>query len=453
MKYSVGEQVVEAVYDGPLDNPLLSAMPEILSKDEFMDAICSLPLLPHTLPQMSLEERRQSLTMLSTVFIPLDYMYVIYDQLYRAIRETYTTRTAIDEIRQINTLFCGKDGIPYITQAASGSVLGVPGIGKTSTIRRALTTLPQVIEHTECQDKPFFCKQVLFLHIECPSDCSIKTLAFNLLAALDQAIGSNYLEHLTLMRSVSVSAIATQVKILCMTHHIGLLIIDEIQNAVETAQKNRQIKPLLKFLVELTNDTSTATYFIGTPEAERLFISQEHLKRRTRGVRLLPLRPDGTYRHFLEQLWPYQFTLASAPLTDKLANKLFDFSGGIPAYITKIFQETQAQAILQEQTQINEKIMQRAIEVLAIRVPKFYSAGTYISDFTFDADSKESTNLLTVVSEPTDTTAEMPRLYANRRGRPPTGRDTADLLLVFKTGSDLLDHLRSHNLLEVFGEC
>ena len=33
--------------------------------------------------------------------------------------------------------------------------------------------------------------------------------------------------------------------------------MDEIQNAVETAQRNRQIKPLLKFLVELTNDTAT----------------------------------------------------------------------------------------------------------------------------------------------------------------------------------------------------
>ena len=54
-----------------------------------------------------------------------------------------------------------------------------------------------------------------------------------------------------------------------MTHHVGLLLVDEIQNAVETAQRNRQIKPLLKFLVELTNDTATAVYFVGTPVAEQ----------------------------------------------------------------------------------------------------------------------------------------------------------------------------------------
>lgn len=49
-------------------------------------------------------------------------------------------------------------------------------------------------------------------------------------------------------------------------------------------------------------------------------------------------------------------------MTEKLANKLFDFSGGIPAYIIKIFQETQAQALLQGQARMDERVMQRAME-------------------------------------------------------------------------------------------
>ena len=57
------------------------------------------------------------------------------------------------------------------------------------------------------------------------------------------------------------------------------------------------------------------------------------MKRRTRGIRLLPLKPDGAYHSFLEQLWPYQLTPSSAPLTEKMANKLYDHSAGIPAYI------------------------------------------------------------------------------------------------------------------------
>ena len=331
-KYLPNESCCGAVYDNaPADNPFLAALPEMLPRNEFLSATRSTPGLPHDLPQMFSEERRQSLPLLASLFVPLDYMYAVYDQLYRAIRETYTTRTTMEEIRQINSLFCGKENVSYATQAASGSILGVPGIGKTSTIRRALETMPQVIEHTEYMGQPFYCKQVLYLRIECPSDCSVKTLALNLLSAPDRAIGSDYLHQLISLRSIAASAVATQVKILCMTHHVGLLLVDEIQNAVETAQRNRQIKPLLKFLVELTNDTATAVYFVGTPVAEQLFVSQEHLKRRTRGIRLLPLKPDGTYRRILEQLWLYQFTPQQAPLTEKLSNKLFDHSGGIPA--------------------------------------------------------------------------------------------------------------------------
>ena len=454
-KYLPNESCCGAVYDNaPADNPFLAALPEMLPRDEFLSTIRSTPGLPHDLPRMSPEERRQSLPMLASLFVPLDYMYAVYDQLYRAIRETYTTRTAMEEIRQINALFCGKENISYATQAASGSVLGVPGIGKTSTIRRALETMPQVIEHTEYMGQPFYCKQVLYLRIECPSDCSVKTLALNLLSALDRAIGSDYLHQLISLRSIAASAVATQVKILCMTHHVGLLLVDEIQNAVETAQRNRQIKPLLKFLVELTNDTATAVYFVGTPAAEQLFTSQEHLKRRTRGIRLLPLKPDGTYRRFLEQLCPYQLTPQQAPLTEKLANKLFDYSGGIPAYIVKIFQETQAQALLLGQARMDERVMQRAIDILAIKVPKTYSGGTYLSDFDVgDAEnvpSQSSEEIPREVPEevPEESPESIPRLYANQRGRRAASRDAQDLVAVFAGGNDLLYFLKENHLLE-----
>lgn len=317
------EQTVGAVYDdAPVGNPFLAAMPDMFPPEKVFEKIGSKLPIPHNLSDMTAEERRRQIPVLSTVFIPMNYMYNLYDILYRAIQTTYTTRTMIEEIRQINTLFNDEEKLSFSTGADSGSILGVPGIGKTSTIKRCLSTMPQVIEHTEYMGKAFFCKQVLYLHVECPSDCSVKTLAFNILAALDRAIGSHYLDNLTVLRFASASAAATQVKILCMTHHVGLILVDEIQNAVVTARKNRQVKPLIKFLVELTNDTSTGIYFVGTPLAEELFTSQEHLKRRTRGVRLLPLKPDGTYLDFLNGIWGYQYTAKPAPLIDKLESVL-----------------------------------------------------------------------------------------------------------------------------------
>ena len=443
-KYSVG-QVAGAIYDnGPIGNPFLAAMPEELSKDEFFEYVRSYPQLPANLADMTSEERRQELPRLSTLFIPLDYMYVIYDLLYRAIRGTYMRRTSLMEIQNINALYGNREVGAYATQADTGSILGIPGIGKTSTVRRCLSILPQVIEHTEYQGHTCYCKQVLYLFVECPSDCSVKTLALNIMTALDGAIGSKYIESLSCLRTSSASALATQTKILCMTHHVGIILVDEIQNAVVTARKNRQVKPLIKFLVELTNDTSTGIYFVGTPLAEELFAEEEHLKRRTRGIRLLPFKPDGVYRQFLEQLWPYQLTPQQAALTNKLANKLYDWSGGIPAYIIKIFQEYQVQALLHGEPAINEKTMQRAIDLLAIKVPKTYAGGTFLSDFEVElALNDQGTVLQGEVAE-----KEVPRLYANKRGRKAAQRDQEDLLAAFKEGRDILKHLTNMGLAE-----
>lgn len=441
-KYPLGERRTSAVYGPSQGNPFLAAMPEMLSHDAFVRAIRSLPPLPAGLGAMPSEERRRRLPMLFSLFVPMDYTYMLYDQLYRAISSTYSTRTMLEEVERTNALFRGAPFSSYSTQPATGSILGVPGVGKTSGIWRSLALLPQVIEHEEYQHAPFFCKQILYLIVECPSDCSVKTLGLNIAVAIDKAIGSNYAQQLTSLRSAAASAIATQVKILCLTHHVGLILIDEIQNAVATAQKNKQIKPLIKFLVELTNDTCTSAFFVGTPIAEELFISQEHLKRRTRGMRLLPFKPDGAYRGFLQAIWPYQLTPATAPLSEQLANKLYDASGGIPAYIIKIFQEAQAQALLQGERCISAKTMQRAINVLAIKVPRTYAGGTHISDF---AVPSEAGSLSMEDSAPLP---PVKRLYANKRGRKVVQRDDVDLTRGSRFAPPLEDWLREHGMLE-----
>lgn len=459
MKYKIGERCVQALYTPQEQNPLLAALPEMLPRATYLSSIRSLPPLPAGLGSLSVEARLQCLPLLSSIFVDVDYMWVVCEQLYRGIASTYSTRTTIEEIRRTNALFRG-DALPYSTQPATGSILGVPGMGKTSTIRRTLSLLPQVVEHTSFQGTPFLCKQVLYLAVECPSDCSVKALALNLVKALDDAIGSSYVKQLTSMRSMAASAIATQVKILCLTHHVGLILIDEIQNAVATAQKNKQIKPLIKFLVELTNDTCTSVFFVGTPVAEELFTSQEHLKRRTRGVRLLPFKPDGAYRAFLNAIWPYQLTPDTAPLTEQLANKLYDHSGGIPAYIIKIFQESQAQALLQGESRIGSKIMQKAIDLLSIKVARTYSGGTYISDFspprTLEDVPPDGEHPLPQGTGgapllPQEAAAlPVKRLYANKRGRKAVPRDNIDLALAYQEVSDLAEWLRGHELLEAF---
>ena len=428
---------VGAIYEGSSGNPYLDAMPDMLSPEQFAQSVASYPPIPYDLAQMSPEERRELLPSLASIYVPMPYQYAIYDTLYRAIATTYRTADVVESTRAINAYYCSQN-TNYATQADSGSILGVPGCGKTATVRRCLSTMPQVIEHVEYQGQPCYGKQVLWLHVECPSDCSVKTLGFNVMAALDKTVGSKYLQSTKGLRTASASAIATQTKILLTNHHVGLLVVDEIQNAVLTARKNRQEKPLLRYLVELTNETMTSIYFVGTPLAEELFISQEHLKRRTRGIRLAPFRPDGAYLDFLNKIWPYQYTVQMAELTTSIGNKLYDCSGGIPAYIIKIFGESQAQALIQGRSCIDEKIIQRAVEMLAIKVPRTYASGTHISDFEIGGQ----------VSAPPEQ-EEIPRQYANKRGRKAAQRDDGDLLVAYNNRVDIEVHLKEHGCLEV----
>lgn len=485
MKYqNAHTNTVAAEYSKEQGNPFLEAIPELLGKAAFTEQMRSDLHFPYDIGKRNPQERRSYLTELPRWFQPMDYMYTLYDMLYQAIATTYQTKTTVESVRQLNDIYMdfrtGRERtLHYATQAYSGAVLGVPGIGKTSTIQRCLSLMPQVIIHTKYQGKQFYTKQINYLLIECPSDCSLKTLAFNILSAIDRAIGADYLNQSAGFKNLSSSALTTKLKIICMNHHIGLIVIDEIQNAIQTATKNKQTKPLIKFLVELTNETSTGICFCGTMEAEELFMRQEHLKRRTRGLRLLPLKYDITYRKFIQALWEYQVTRKKTELTEKLMKQIYDLSGGIPAYIVKIVQEAQTQAILSGTEKLTYEIIKQTVTYLGIEVPKVYSrGGTSISDFIVqlmeleiigegyyeepmidagcqvieELDAEPACKDIPVIeiqtqnepesieTLPESTTKPVKRFYATQRGRKREERDKSDLLDICKR-NDKVEHL------------
>ena len=78
----------------------------------------------------------------------------------------------------------------------------------------------------------------------------------------------------------------------------------------------------------------------------------------------MPFKPDGAYREFLGALWPYQYTPEQAVLTDRLANQIYDYSGGIPAYISKLLEEAQAQALMRGVGRIDRKMIAAAADYL-----------------------------------------------------------------------------------------
>jgi len=467
MKYEK-ERKVNAIYSGKQVNPFLDAMPELLTKKAFFQNIQTNIYMDETMLKQSPEERRSQLTKLSEWFYPLDYMYRIYDILYHSMLSAYQSQTTVEFVKQLNRIyktFHGESSLEeataFSTQAQTGAILGNPGIGKTSTIKRCLELIPQVIVHSKYNKENCYIQQINHLMVECPSDCSVKTLAFNILSAIDRAVGSNYFETGLETRKLAVSALSTKLKLICMNHHVGIIVIDEIQNVINTAEKSKQIKPLIRFLVELTNETSTAICFCGTLEAEELFLEKEHLKRRTRGLRLLPMKYDLTYRKFMEKLWRKQVLLNPGELSEKMMKQIFDLSGGIPAYIIKIFQEAQIQAIFSGKETITYQEIKEAVDLLCIEVPRYYADhGTSISDFhikTIEFEEKpvvEKTiseeEKVKIVNKKEEKPKRLTREYATKRGRPEIEREEKDLLYILKKESkdSMIEALVKLDLLE-----
>ena len=153
--------------------------------------------------------------------------------------------------------------------------------------------------------------------------------------------------------------------------------------------------------------------------------------------------------------------------------QIYDLSAGIPAYIVKIFQEAQTQAILSGIEKITYESIKQAVSYLGIEVPKVYSrGGTSISDFTVseiefgiiginDTDDTEieveyqviednkvitlprfqemEQTVETMIREQEEsevpleaTTKPVKRFYATQRGRKQADRDKADLVAIWK---------------------
>ena len=143
-------------------------------------------------------------------------------------------------------------------------------------------------------------------------------------------------------------------------------------------------------------------------------------------MRLLPFRPDGIYRRFLETVWKYQFTLHPSKLTDQIVNKIYDHSGGVPAYIIQIITEAQAQAIIGGEDLVDAKMVQKAINMLCISLPKSYPAGVSLSDFPVTVTEDQPQMIPDIPPEP------VPRMYAVQRGRRAKAREQTDLIELWK---------------------
>ncbi|MFC4765885.1 ATP-binding protein [Effusibacillus consociatus] len=362
---------VEADYQDPLiedyrNNPLLEALPPIWDEKTVVQKLASRPKFHASERELPVHLRLHCVQRISRDFFqPLSRHLELEQSISRLIRDGYVGRNpltpnyafrarkdAYELIMKGNT-----SGYPVNTPTSAGfALVGISGIGKSSSLLRILQMYPQVILHRKYQGKdmpaPY---QIVWLKMDCPHDGSIRGLCLNFLLAVDSLVGTKYYKKNVTKNPDELLPLMAQA---AAVHCLGVLVIDEIQNLQEA--KDDRAAQMLNFFVQLVNTIGLPVILVGTYKALPALNGEFRNARRNSG------QGDAAWHHFkkdeewtwlLQGLWKYQWTDKKAELNQEFIDIMYDESQGISDIAIKLFMLTQWRALDKEMEQITPELI------------------------------------------------------------------------------------------------
>jgi hypothetical protein len=329
-------------------NPLLEALPRFKASREMLAALGSFPPYVADDRQKAAFLRMLSVLELSGFFIPMRKHFAVVEQMGLVIYEGYTHRnpaTADYKKAQIEFYRQSIEGaivpinLPKPSTAPSFSIFGVPGMGKSSIVERILNFYPQAIIHAE-----HHFMQLVWLKVDCPLDGSLKQLLLSIVGQIDETLDTSHGDVLT--RRTEVDKLVVQVAKVAAQHHLGVLVIDEIQNLLDAPGVGPA--KMLNFFVTLSNEVKVPFVIVGTPKAQRMLEVMFREARRVsdKGAIQWDRMSNGEeWKYFIGKLWPYQWTANETKLTDELSNAMYLETQGITALAVRLYQLVQLTAI------------------------------------------------------------------------------------------------------------
>lgn len=235
------------------------------------------------------------------------------------------------------------------------AVIGISGSGKTSAIGMSLRRQPQIISFAAEKNEFLPEKVVAWMASECPRNRSRRAFGLAILAQGDHLVGGGWYE---LYRDANEDDILMGIAAFVEEHHVGLLVIDEIQFAIN--RRDPADTDLLDYLVHLSNVVHVPILLVGTPQVMRYIDPQIRAARRFVGSAIWDRFPsrtvstngepstiiDENIRRVLQCVWPCQYTLEQASLDDtELIEALVDSSQNVLALLMVVISLAQRREI------------------------------------------------------------------------------------------------------------
>lgn len=345
------------------NNPLIEALPAILSDDGAALALQRKPAFP-TAEERELPAKLKlhAVNRLRDVVLPLMVHLEIEEEFSQLIRRGYTNRNPFARntvaMRHAESL-ADISQTDFSSSANNMTVIGLSGMGKTTALNAVCSLYPQVIIHTQYKDHIFLQTQVVWLKLECPHDGSMRGFCAAFFDALDAALGVEEYGKLVRTRA-SIEILLQHIGRLCRTFYIGAIVIDELQHLL-TRPKDKE--KLLNFFVTLSNSAGVPLVYVGTNAMLDLFTSVVRNARRAASMALITLdrfSPEDENWHILvEILWMYSWLPTPTTLDDELMEKLYDFSQGNVDFLVKLLILSQKLAVTENLGQIDCALLER----------------------------------------------------------------------------------------------
>ena len=321
-------------------NDILKLIPEMKAGNALISALSVLPDYDENIRSQNEAVRLIALSDLYKIYIPSPMTTEIYSKLYLALLRSLQkkmTKTAIIQQNQNHRAIQQQEYTGIMGGSDSFTIIGNSGIGKSSAISRSLSLL-QADGIIETQ-KPYT-KIIPCVVVQCPFDSSVKGLLLEILRKVDEIIGSDYYKNALKIRVTTDMLIGSVSQV--AINHIGLLVVDEIQNVVNS----KHGKSLVGMLTQLINNSGISICMVGTPESSLFFEQAMQLARRSLGLYYQSLECDRYFYDFCCTLFSYQYTKHKVEITDAIINWLYEHSGGIVSVVVSLIHDAQEISIL-----------------------------------------------------------------------------------------------------------
>lgn len=332
-------------------------LPEMKSGNELISALSIIPEYDETICQQNQAVRLMALSDLYQIYIPSQMSLEIYSKLYlallrsmqkkgtqMAIKQRYENYKAIQQ-QSYSGILGGSD---------SFTIIGTSGIGKSSAISRAISLITEnrIIE----TDKPYT-KIIPCLIVQCPFDSSVKGLLLEILRKVDEELGTDHYIHAVKSRASTTDMLIGAVSSIAL-NNIGMLVVDEIQNVVNS--KNG--KSLIGALTQLINNSGIPICMVGTPESTVFFEQAMQLARRSVGLQYTTMKYDEYFQSFCKVIFKYQFLKNHTEITAAITEWLYEHSAGVVSVVVSLIHDAQEIAILTGKEVLNLDTLNEAYQ-------------------------------------------------------------------------------------------